>query len=114
MAQLRLDYNKFLERNAEVVVVGPDSAEDFKQYWQEHDLPFVGLPDPRHKVLKLYGQEIKILKFGRMPAQALIDIDGIVREIHYGRSMSDIPTNEEWLSLLDNLNHDDDSIIEIE
>ena len=114
MAQLRLDYNKFLERNAEVVVVGPDSAEDFKQYWQEHDLPFVGLPDPRHKVLKLYGQEIKILKFGRMPAQTLIDVDGIVRETHYGSSMSDIPTNEELLSLLDNLNHDDDSSIMIE
>ena len=114
MAQLRLDYNKFLERNAEVIVIGPDSAEDFKQYWQEHDLPFIGLPDPRHKVLKLYGQEIKILKFGRMPAQVLIDEDGIVREIHYGRSMSDIPTNEELLSLLDNLNHDDDSLIEIE
>ena len=111
---MRLDYNKFLERNAEVVVVGPDSAEDFKQYWQEHDLPFVGLPDLRHKVLKLYGQEINILKFGRMPAQVLIDVDGIVREIHYGRSMSDIPTNEELLSLLDNLNHDDDSLIEIE
>ena len=114
MAQLRLDYNKFLERNAEVVVVGPDSAEDFKQYWQKHDLPFVGLPDPHHKVLKLYGQEIKILKFGRMPAQAIIDVDGIVRDIHYGLSMSDIPPNEEVLILLDNLKHDDDSIIEIE
>ena len=114
MAQLRLDYNNFLERNAEVVVVGPDSKEDFKQYWQEHDLPFVGLPDPRHKVLELYGQEIKIHKFGRMPAQALIDIKGIVRYLHYGRSMSDIPTNEEVLSQLDNLNLDDDSIMEIE
>ena len=49
-----------------------------------------------------------------MPAQVLIDEDGIVREIHYGRSMSDIPTNKELLSLLDNLNHDDDSLIEIE
>lgn len=113
MAQLRLDYYKFLERNAEVVIVGPDSAEDFKQYWQEHDLPFIGLPDPRHKVLKLYGQEIKILKFGRMPAQALIDKDGIVREIHYGHSMSDIPTNEELLILLDSLNHDYDGSMEI-
>ncbi len=112
MAQLRLDYNKFLERNAEVVIVGPDSAEDFKQYWQEHDLIFVGLPDPRHMVLKLYGQEIKILKFGRMPAQALIDKMGIVRDIHYGHSMSDIPKNEELLSLLDDFNNDDDSIME--
>jgi peroxiredoxin len=106
MAQLRLDYNKFLERNAEVIVIGPDSKEDFKQYWQEHDLPFIGLPDPRHKVLQLYGQEIKILKFGRMPAQTLIDTKGIVRYLHYGHSMSDIPKNEELLSLLDYFKND--------
>ncbi|MES0361467.1 MAG: alkyl hydroperoxide reductase, partial [Anaerolineales bacterium] len=80
--------------------------EDFKQYWQEHDLPFIGLPDPRHKVLQLYGQEIKILKFGRMPAQALIDTKGIVRYLHYGRSMSDIPKNEELISLLDYFKND--------
>lgn len=113
MAQLRHDYNKFLERNAEVVIVGPDSAEDFKRYWQEHNLPFIGLPDPRHKVLKLYGQEIKLFKFGRMPAQALIDKKGIVRFIHYGHSMSDIPNNEDLLSLLDDFKNDDDSIMEI-
>jgi peroxiredoxin Q/BCP len=113
MAQLRHDYNKFLERNAEVLIVGPDSAEDFKQYWQEHNFPFVGLPDPRHKVLKLYGQEIKLFKFGRMPALAIIDRKGIVRYIHYGHSMSDIPKNEELLSLLDDFKYDDDSIMEI-
>ena len=113
MAQLRHDYNRILDRNAEVVVVGPDSADDFKQYWKEHSLPFIGLPDPRRKVLKLYGQEIKLFKFGRMPAQALIDKKGIIRFIHYGDSMSDIPKNEELLALIDDINIDYDNSMEI-
>ncbi len=94
----------FLEKNSDVIVIGPETAEKFKNYWTEHDLPFIGLPDPIHEVLKLYGQEIKMLKFGRMPAQVMIDRNGIARYIHYGNSMSDIPKNEELLGLLDELN----------
>ena len=113
MSQLRHDYNKFLNRNAEVIVVGPDSAEEFKLYWKENSLPFIGLPDPHRKVLKLYGQEIKIFKFGRMPAQALIDRKGIIRYIHYGDSMSDIPKNEVLLSLIDDFNNDYDNSVDV-
>ncbi len=104
MAQLRQDYEKFAAREAEVIVIGPEDAEAFARYWEEHRLPFVGLPDPKHTVLKLYGQEVNLFKLGRMPAQAIIDQDGIVRWIHYGHSMSDIPPNEELLALLDELN----------
>ncbi len=104
MAQLRRDYAKFLERGTAVIVVGPEDAEAFARFWREHDLPFVGLPDPRHRVLKLYGQEIKLFKYGRMPAQALVDKAGVVRFVHYGHDMSDIPTNDEILGLIDGLN----------
>jgi peroxiredoxin len=101
MAQLRQDYKEFVERNVAILVVGPDNAEQFARYFSQNDLPFLGLPDPKHKVLKLYGQEINLFKLGRMPAQALIDREGIVRYVHYGKSMSDIPSNEELLSLID-------------
>lgn len=104
MSQLRQDYPKFLEKKSDVVVIGPEAAEKFKIYWEEHNLPFIGLPDPQHNVLKLYGQEIKIFKFGRMPSQVMIDKSGIIRYIHYGNSMSDIPTNNELFRLLDELN----------
>ena len=104
MAQLRQDYDSIRDRGAEVIVVGPDDADDFKEYWQEHDLPFIGLPDPKHSVLKKYGQEFKILKLGRMPAQIIIDRSRTVRWVHYGHSMKDIPENEEILSLLDEIN----------
>ena len=107
MAQLRQDYPKFVERGAEIVVVGPDGPADFQDYWKREDLPFVGLPDPQHSVLKLYGQEVNLFKFGRMPAQVIVDRQGVARYIHYGHSMSDIPANEEVLGLLDELNRGD-------
>ncbi len=103
MAQLRHDYAKFVERGAEVVVVGPEGAAGFLAYWRRGKLPFVGLPDPNHSVLKLYGQQVKLFKLGRMPAQVIIDRDGMVRWVHYGHAMSDIPSNEELLGLLDEI-----------
>jgi peroxiredoxin Q/BCP len=103
MAQLRRDYRRFKESGTEVVVVGPEAPETFAAYWREHDLPFRGLPDPSHRVLKLYGQQTKIFKLGRMPAQALIDKTGTIRFVHYGHEMSDIPSNEEILGLVEAL-----------
>jgi peroxiredoxin Q/BCP len=84
MAQLRFDYDKFTEQDTELVVVGPDDASAFLNYWQKNDLPFVGLPDSTHSVLKLYGQEVNLFKFGRMPAQIAIDKTGMARFVHYG------------------------------
>jgi peroxiredoxin len=104
MAQLRQDYAQFQARQAEVIAVGPEDAESFAAYWRENEIPFVGLPDPKSSVLKLYGQEVNLFKLGRMPAQVMVDKQGVARYVHYGHSMSDIPENEELLGLLDELN----------
>ena len=40
-------------------------------------MPFTGIPDPKHKIADLYGQEVSITKLGRMPAQMVIDKQGI-------------------------------------
>jgi peroxiredoxin Q/BCP len=104
MAQLRRDYDKFVAQETEVVVVGPEGTDAFAKYWQEHRLPFVGLPDPSHSVLKIYGQKINLFKFGRMPAQVIIDKTGKACFIHYGHDMTDIPENEELLELLKSIN----------
>jgi peroxiredoxin len=106
MAQLRQAYERFVERDAEIIVVGPEGAEAFADYWRKEDLPFVGLPDPEHAILKLYGQKVNLFKLGRMPAQVVVDKTGQARYIHYGHSMSDIPSNDEILSLLDELNQE--------
>jgi len=104
MRQLRRDYDEFVERDAEVIIIGPEDEAAFAGYWEKENLPFVGLPDPKHTVLKLYGQEINLFKLGRMPAQVIVDRTGQARYVHYGHSMSDIPPNEELLALLDDLN----------
>ena len=106
MAQLRQDYQEFVERDAEVVVVGPDSEQAFKDYWQKEELPYVGLADPTHTVAKRYGQEVKLLKLGRMPALMIIDKAGQVAYKHYGGSMSDIQPNPQILAILDGLNQE--------
>ena len=101
MAQLRRDYEKFAKLDTEILVAGPENAEAFKKYWEKENLQFVGLPDPEHRVLKLYGQEVKLFKLGRLPAQVIIDKSGRVRYVHYGHSMMDIPENKELLELLE-------------
>jgi len=100
MAQLRHDYQHFAELDTEILVVGPERAESFREYWKQEKLPFVGLPDPEHKILKLYGQQVRLFKLGRMPAQMLIDRSGTLRYVHYGHSMSDIPSNAEIIGLI--------------
>ena len=100
MAQLRRDYEQFVSLDTEILVAGPEKAEAFRDYWAKEKLPFIGLPDPEHRVLKLYGQEVKLFKLGRLPAQMLIDKSKKVRFVHYGHSMADIPPNEEILSLI--------------
>jgi peroxiredoxin len=106
MAQLRQDYDKFAAQDTEIIVVGPEGGSSFATYWKSHRLPFVGLPDPKHTVLKLYGQEVSLFKFGRMPAQVTIDRQGTARFVHYGHDMTDIPTNEEILKLLETMNEE--------
>ena len=107
MAQLRQDHSQFVARDVEVVVVGPEDAKAFAAYFDKESLPFVGLPDPKASVLKLYGQEVNLFKLGRMPAQVLIDKAGVARYVHYGHDMRDIPENAELLALADEINRGD-------
>jgi len=105
MAQLRQDYEKIAAQDAAVVIVGPDGRKAFEKYWNENHLQFIGLPDPTHSVLKLFGQEVKLFKFGRMPAQVIVDKQGTARFVHYGHEMSDIPSNNEVIGILESLNN---------
>lgn len=106
MAQLRRNYDDFVEKETAVLVVGPEGQKSFANYFGKYNLQFTGLPDPKHSVLRLYGQQIKIFKLGRMPAQVLVDKAGIARYVHYGHDMTDIPPNQEMLDLIDSLASD--------
>jgi len=100
---LRQDYQKFVERKAEIIAVGPEDAKTFADFWRKHDMPFAGLADHEHTAANLYFQRVNFLT-GRMPAMYVIDKNGLIRYVHHGDVMSDIPANAEILSLLDALN----------
>jgi len=103
MMQLHQDYNKFVDRDTAIVAIGPENADSFEKYWKNNDLEFYGIPDPKHEVLKLYGQKVNLFKLGRMPAQMLVDKAGVLRFVNYGHSMQDIPENDEILGSIDSL-----------
>ena len=66
-------------------------------------MPFIGVPDPDHRVAILYRQQVNIFKLGRMPLMCIVDTNGRIRYAHYGASMSDIPETETILSVIDQL-----------
>lgn len=97
---MRQHYDEFRARGAEIVAVAPDGPRTVSRYWQAHALPFPIVSDPEHRLAQLLGQEVKVLRLGRMPALLVIDAAGMVRAAWYGESMRDIPQVEEVLAVL--------------
>ena len=100
---MKQDFREFTSRNTTIVVVAPHSAEKVEKFWKEEELPMIGVPDKDGKLARLYGQEWKLLKLGRMPALFVVDRKGALAFAQYGKSMSDIPGNREMLKVLDGL-----------
>jgi peroxiredoxin len=101
LARLRDDYAEFTSRGAEVVAIGPNGPGEFGRYWRAQQIPFIGIPDPRHKVARLYRQEVNLFKLGRMPLVAVIDAMGFIQYTHRGDSMADIPENGVLLQVIE-------------
>ncbi len=90
---MRRDYEKFVAKETEVVSIAPEDPETVRIYWNRERLPFIGLADPEHEVADRYGQQVRLLKLGRLPLQLIIDQKGAIRYRHDANSMSDIPDN---------------------
>ena len=84
---MRDQYAEFTARGAEIIAVGPNDMSTFQRYWANENILYAGLPDPDHKVSKLYRQEANLFKLGRMPLNCVVDINGRIRYVHYGSSM---------------------------
>lgn len=100
---MRDGYSEFTKRNVEILAVGPNDAPAFQRYWEDENIPYIGLADPDHQIARMYRQEVNIMKLGRMPLVCVVDGDGRIRYAHYGLSMSDIPDNETLLDVIDEL-----------
>ena len=84
--------------------IGPDGPKAYRRYWEDNKIPYIGLPDPKHKVADMYGQEWNIFKLGRVPALMLVDKKRRILYQHYSNSMRDIPENSLILDMLDTIN----------
>ena len=84
----------------------------FKMFWTKEKMPFVGLSDSKHTVADLYGQEVKLLKLGRMPALMIVDKKGRIRFAHYADNMRDYPELQEMYDVLDELHAAEPSLKE--
>jgi len=104
LARLRNEYEKFTSRGVEILAIGPNPRETFAQYWANEKISFIGLPDEDHRVARIYKQEVNLFKLGRMPLSCIVDRKGYIRFAHYGASMQDIPSNNELLHVIDELN----------
>ena len=103
--KLGKDLEKFNELNAAIYAILPDSFEKAKNFETEFARGYPIYYDDKKKVNKILKQEIKPLKFGRMPALLIIDKQGIIKYAYYSDSMDDIPKNEEILKQLEKLNN---------
>ena len=88
----------------EILVIGPEGPRRFKQVWEEQGYPFLGFADYKHTVADQYGQQVKLLKLGRMPAMIVVDKQGVIQFVYFGDNMADIPKNDDVLALLQRLN----------
>ncbi len=98
MMQLHQDIEKFNEKKIKVIAICPEKIEAVNKFMEKNELSFDLVSDNNHKLAGIYGQETKLLKLGRMPAQVIIDNDEKIKFKHYANSMKDIIENQEILS----------------
>jgi peroxiredoxin Q/BCP len=97
---MRDDYARFRALGTEIVVVTRHDAAAMRAHWHKERLPYLGIADEQGRITARFGQQWKLHKLGRMPAQLIIDCAGTVAFAHYGASMSDIPDNARMLALI--------------
>jgi peroxiredoxin len=100
---MKQDIKQFTNRKAQIVVIAPHGSEKVNAYWEREKLPYTGIPDPDGRLGKLYGQEWKLIKLGRMPALFIIDQKGSIAFAQYSKNMADIPENNDLFKILEGL-----------
>ena len=84
----------FKDLNTEIIALGPNGPRAYKKFWEEESIPYIGCSDIGSKIADMYQQEVNVIKFGRMPAEFVIGLEGEIVFAHFGKSMSDIPDPE--------------------
>lgn len=96
MMQLHHDREKFAQRQIDIIVICPDKKHKIEAFAKKNGIELTFVADEEHKIAQEYGQEVALLKLGRMPMQILIDGTQIIFQ-HSSSSMMDIVENDKIL-----------------
>jgi peroxiredoxin Q/BCP len=108
-------HDAFLERDAIVVSVLPEPAEQAREWVRRYDLPFPLLADDSARVSDAFDQPVRFGAlgsfsdfFGRMPQIVALDVreEPVVAWVDRGRSTFDRPSIDEILDVLDRRQED--------
>jgi peroxiredoxin Q/BCP len=103
-------YEEFMARNAAVISVVPEPADEVAAWQTQYDLPFPLLADPEATVGDTYDQPVRFGFLGkwsdflgRMPEAVLIDVRGDPEIVwtHRGSSTFDRPEIDDFLDRID-------------
>ncbi len=85
---MQSNIDNFEAAGATVIMVVKDSKADMKQQMETaHKLkPYYGIAEPNHEIGKLYKQ--KTGQGDLLPAQFIIDTDGVIKLVNYGDGMA--------------------------
>ena len=81
-----------------------DNENNAKKMEEKYARKYPIYYDEGKSVANLLNQQVKILRFGRMPGLLIVDKKGIIQWSYYGDSMKDIPENEVLFEILKELN----------
>ena len=84
-------YQRFVEAGAEVLAVVYDSMERARQYFSDHNIPFMCLIDSNREVFDRYQVDNKLISLGQRPGLFIIDREGVVQFAHVGWQQWEIP-----------------------
>ncbi len=94
---------EFEKRDAQLLVIAPDSLEHAQSYFESHEIPFPCLADPDQEVYRQYDVKSALVSLGQRPGLFIVDGDGVVRYAYLGWQQWEIPSVEETLRQLDGL-----------
>lgn len=97
MLQLQQDIEKFKAKGVKIIAVCPEKEDKVDAFIKKNNCTFDFLSDSDHKHADKYGQKVKLLKLGRMPAQILMDKDEKIIFSHFANNMKAIVENDEVL-----------------
>lgn len=82
------------------MAIAPDTADGVAKFIEGNPYPFSLLPDEDHAVFDAYDVISTMMSLGQRPALFVIDRDGVVRFDSIGTQQWQIPSNDNVLAVV--------------